>query len=165
MTTYIMGIDPGISGAIALYDPQTRELIVHDIPTVAASRGAGGAKDIDGYALGMLIDSLKPHINRCIIEKVGGIGKQSAAKSFQFGLNTGVIHGIIYSNLIPLSFVTPQVWKAYFNLKRKPAMSDSAYKSLSRSKASALLSQHAHYWAMAKHDGRAEAALIALYGA
>ena len=161
----ILGVDPGISGALALYDMRTHSVTTYDIPTVASQRLKGQAKDIDGYALGMLIDTLKPLIKKCLIEQVGGIGKQSASKSFQFGLNTGIVHGMIYSNLIPIEFVTPQRWKAHFNLRRAPTMSDSAFKSMSRAKASALMPQHASHWALAKHDGRAEAALIALYGA
>ena len=163
MTDYVMGIDPGINGAIALYNPLTKDLIVHDIPTIQALRSSA-AKDIDGYALAILIDSLKPKVSTCFIEKVGGVGKQSASRSFQFGLNTGIIHGIVYANLIPVAFVSPQKWKAHFGLKRPADASDSVFKTLSRGKASSLLPQHAHLWALAKHDGKAEATLIALYG-
>lgn len=162
---YILGVDPGVGGALALFDPGTQELIIHDMPTVAAARGvSGAARDIDGYQLGNLMDTLSRQISRAYVEQVGGIGKQSAAKSFQFGLNTGVLHGVLYANLVPMQLVLPQRWKAHFNLKRGQAMSDSAYKSLSRAKASALLPQYSGLWALAKHDGRAEAALIAVYG-
>jgi hypothetical protein len=40
-----------------------------------------------------------------------------------------------------------------------PAEKDGA-----RARASQLLPQHAGHWPLKKHDGRAEAALIALYG-
>jgi hypothetical protein len=113
----------------------------------------------------MLVDSIKSKVKKCFIEKVGGIGKQSASKSFQFGLNTGILHGMVYSNLIPLEFVTPQKWKAHFSLKRPIDAKNSAFKTMSRGKASSLLPQFAHLWALAKHDGRAEATLIAIYGA
>lgn len=161
----ILGIDPGISGAIVLHDATTGETQFYDMPTVSNHRGAGGRSDVDGYALGMLVDSLKSQIKHAFIEQVGGIGKQSAANSFQFGLNTGIVHGILFANLVPITLVTPQKWKQFFNLKRGKDQTNAQFKSMSRAKASSIMPAYANQWALAKHDGRAEALLIALYGA
>ena len=56
-----------------------------------------------------------------------------------------------------LVLVPPQVWKRRFNL--------TSDKDASRARASELLPAHAHLWPLKEHDGRAEAALLALYGA
>ena len=52
--------------------------------------------------------------------------------------------------------MTPQRWKK--------ALSLGQGKDAARARASQLLPAHAHYWQRVKDDGRAEAALIAVYG-
>jgi crossover junction endodeoxyribonuclease RuvC len=57
---------------------------------------------------------------------------------------------------VPMSFVAPATWKRALQV---PAAKDGA-----RARASQLLPAAAGHWPLVKHDGRAEAALIALYG-
>lgn len=159
-----LGIDPGLNGAFCLLDPDTGSIEMYDMPTVNSARREGRGVDVDLYAVGLLIASLKPRITKAWCERVGGIANQGASASFQFGMNTGVIHGVLAAHLVPLALVSPQVWKFAFGLKKPVGTNAKIYKAMSRSTASALAPQHAHYWALAKHDGRAEAFLIATYG-
>ena len=48
----IVGIDPGFSGAIALLDPVTRKLVIHDMPTL---KGVNGKTITDRRALGRIL--------------------------------------------------------------------------------------------------------------
>ena len=80
-----------------------------------------------------------------------------ATSAFNFGFTTGAIHGILAGLGIPYRTVVPVVWKRYFGLLGQG-------KDASRAEASRRLPQHAHHWPLKKHDGRAEATLLALYG-
>jgi hypothetical protein len=70
---------------------------------------------------------------------------------------TGWLAGVLASRSVPLTLVPPVRWKR--------ALGVSKDKDGCRARASQLLPKAAHQWPLRKHDGRAEAALIALYGA
>jgi len=74
---------------------------------------------------------------------------------FNFGRATGILEGLIIAQFWPLESVMRHHWKREM---RCPKDKDGA-----RARASQLLPKHAHNWPLKKHDGRAEAALIALY--
>jgi crossover junction endodeoxyribonuclease RuvC len=80
----------------------------------------------------------------------------SGVSGFSMGVSEGSFLGILTGLNIPYTMVRPAVWKKFFNC---PADKDAA-----RQKASQLLPQFSHNWPLKKHDGRAESALIALYG-
>jgi crossover junction endodeoxyribonuclease RuvC len=63
----------------------------------------------------------------------------------------------VASSFVPTEYVSPQKWKRHFGL--------TSDKDESRRAASRLLPKSAHLWARVKDDGRAEAALLAIYGA
>ena len=69
----------------------------------------------------------------------------------------GVILGVLASRSVPLLLVSPVSWKRALGV---PKAKDGA-----RARASQLLPEAAHQWRLKRHDGRAEAALLALYGA
>jgi crossover junction endodeoxyribonuclease RuvC len=79
-----------------------------------------------------------------------------ATGAYNFGWSCGVVEAIICSYKIPFSYVTPQSWKK--------AMQCPKEKDASRMRASQLLPKFSHNWDRKKDDGRAESALIALYG-
>lgn len=159
----ILGIDPGLSGALALYDPKTGHLRLHHMPNQKAARNGKSRGEVDGYTLGMLIDSFRPDIARAYIEQVSG--RPGQAGQFQFGLNTGVVHGILYANLIPIEFVASSKWKAAMGLRRAVNETKADAKSAARRLAMQKFPQHAAAFQRVKDDGVAEASLIALYGA
>jgi crossover junction endodeoxyribonuclease RuvC len=149
---YICGIDPGLSGAIAFYCPEADLLEVHDMPV----HDVKGKKHIDLYQLGMLFDSMRNVTSKAIIEDPNAMPKQGVTSSFRFGFACGVAQGVVAANIIPMDLVKPRVWKNRMNV---PADKDGA-----RQKASQRLPKHAKLWPLKKHDGRAEAALLCLYG-
>ena len=76
---------------------------------------------------------------------------------FRFGEGYGMLQACIAANKHPTHFVTPAKWKGHFGLNRD--------KGVSRSKAMERFPEYAQLFSRVKDDGRAEAALIALYGA
>lgn len=148
--TAILGIDPGLSGALALFDPADGSLEISDIPTLKI-----GKTVIDEYALARIIDSWSPRIREVWLEQVGVRPGEGAVGAFSFGRGYGLLRGICVASFLTIHDITPAKWKSTL---RVPADKDGA-----RLRASNLMPREAHRWPLKKHDGRAEAALIALY--
>ena len=158
--TLVIGVDPGKTGAIARWDSDDRSLTVADMPL---SDKKLCVEELS-FCVKTLISSCKA-LPIVYIEKVGGIGTQSAARSFEFGFVTGAVHGVMSANGLNLKTVTPQKWKAAMGLKREIGESNAEFKTRSRILAAELFPEGADMFKRAKDDGRAEAFLIAYYGA
>lgn len=153
----ILGIDPGLYGALALYDPATGALQISDVPTANIGKGKARKIIVDEYALARAVDDVAATIGAVWLERVHSMPGEGAVGAFSFGRTYGLIRGICAANFLTIHDVTPQSWKG--------ALKVMGNKDHSRVRASALLPRSAHLWPLKKHDGRAEAALIALYGA
>lgn len=146
-TECVMGVDVGINGAISFYDGG--ELIIWDMPVFSRNK----TKKVDNVVLKKIINEQLP--NHAYIEQVNAFN-MGATSAYGFGWNCGCIEAVLSCCKIPFTYVTPQVWKKAMQC---PKDKDSA-----RMRASQLMPDHAHNWDLKKHDGRAESALIALYG-
>lgn len=143
----IVAIDPGISGAVAFYRPDHADAVaVEDMPQ------ADGA--VDAVTLAKRIALMVPDV--AFIEHVGSMPGQGIASTFKFGASFGAVLGVIAALQIPHHLVRPQKWKKHFGL--------SADKERSRALALRLWPS-SEAFARKKDEGRAEAALIARYGA
>src|ERR1043165_6302246 len=107
-----IGIDPGLSGAIAAID-LSGHYEVHDLPVQRDKSLAW----IDGYELANIICRFGggQHM-RCVIERVSAMPKQGVASSFGFGVNFGSVLGVIQGLRLRLEFVTPAKWKREMGL-------------------------------------------------
>lgn len=143
----ILGIDVGMNGALSFYDG--KELLVYDMPTFERNK----TRRLDCLSLHGIMSLHKPH--HVFIEQVNAFG-MGVTSAYSFGWSCGAIEGVVASLQIPFTYVTPQKWKKEMQCPKN--------KDSSRMRASQLLPQHAHNWDLKKHDGRAESALIALYG-
>jgi crossover junction endodeoxyribonuclease RuvC len=145
----VIGIDPGLGGAAALL---VDGVIAHvaDLP-VAEMRGK---RRIDPAQLVDLIESWRP--DHAIVELVGARPGQGVVSMFGFGRSAGVILGILAGLRIPTTEVAPVKWKRLLGV---PAGKDAA-----RARAGQLLPTAAHHWPLKRHDGRAEACRLALFG-
>ena len=92
-----------------------------------------------------------------VIEQVASRPNQSSVATFRFGMGYGALIACVAANKTPMYFVTPSKWKKYFGL--------SSDKDTSRQLAIQRWPDHYEKFKLKKHDGRAEAALICLYGA
>jgi hypothetical protein len=140
----ILGIDPGVTGGIASIRGDF--ISVHDIPV------AGGEINID--LLVKIIREEEPDV--AIIERASSMPKQGVASTFKFGIAYGTLRAVVSALEIPHHLVTPATWKKHFRL--------SADKEKSRALAIRLW-PGCGLFNLKKHHGRAEAALIARYGA
>jgi len=144
----ILAIDPGLSGAIAIYFPTAPERVVaEDVPVVDGA--------IDGATLAARIEQFKPDV--AIIERVAAMPKQGVSSTFTFGRSFGTVIGVVQALRIPQHMVTPGMWKKHFRL--------SADKEEARAHALQLFPAVAAQFSRKKDHGRAEAALIARYWA
>ncbi len=150
----IIGIDPGLSGALALLNAEG--LTVFDVPAVKARRGRG--REVLWPEVARWVDNVasESHINHAVIEAVGAMPKQGVSSMFKFGYVCGGLHVAMAMSFIPVTFVTPAQWKRDMGL---PKGKDAA-----RARAMELFPRHSGLFVRKKDDGRAEAALIALWG-
>lgn len=144
----ILGVDPGISGALAFYFPRHPERVaVYDAPTVDGQ--------INAHQVAALLKQYRP--GSAVIELVGARPGQGVSSMFKFGVSFGIVCGVIAGAAIPTHLVTPAKWKKHFGL--------TAEKEKSRALAIKTWPACEGSFARVKDDGRAEAALLARYGA
>ncbi len=152
----IVGIDPGASGAIAFFDPKAGTLDIHDMPVMEIERSGKTKREINPRLLANILHDDHSH-NIVWIEKVGAMPGQGVSSMFQFGRGVGMIEGVIAAEGLSLNYVTPQAWQKAVGVR--------GGKDGSRLRAVELFPKYANLFARKKDDGRAEAALIAWYGA
>jgi crossover junction endodeoxyribonuclease RuvC len=153
----ICGIDPGLDGAIALVSEDLAKIVVLDMPTFAI-KGSGKTKrrTFDLYQLAQWMDLHAASIKRAVIEEPSARPGEAPSSAFKFGFGCGLAQTIVAAHFIPVTLASPARWKR--------AMGLSADKDDSRRLASRLVPRHSHLWPLKKHDGRAEAVLLAIYG-
>lgn len=151
----ILGIDPGASGGIAFFSMQRGLLSIFDMPTVEVKRGGKNKREVSAAMLNAIIGARD--IDVAFVEKVGAMPGQGVSSMFQFGRSVGMIEGVLAALEIPTNYVTPQLWQK--------AVGARGGKDASRARAAELFPAYAANFTRKKDDGRADAALIAWYGA
>lgn len=144
-----IGIDPGLSGAIAIISPSGIKL--HDTPAVLT--GKGREYDLDAL-LSLLQSPTEEFMIKAAIENVHAMPKQGVTSMFKMGYGLGLWHAALVAKSIPFLRVEPQRWKKEFGLRGKN-------KEGSRLRAIELFPEVREQLQRKKDDGRAEALLIA----
>lgn len=151
----IAGIDPGLDGAVCLMSQADGyDIIVFSMPTLSLRRGGKNRRKVDPAVLADALERWAP--THAFIEDAWGRPVQGSSTACETCRNHGIIIGILAGLKIPVTPVPPQRWKKALGV---PAAKDGA-----RARASQLLPSCASHWARAKDDGKAEAALLCLYG-
>lgn len=147
-----IGIDPGLSGALGVIEPDRDSIFVWDMPTTLY--GKTGKRRVDYAALRVKLDLFREPGARVMLEQVSAMPGQGVTSMFSFGMSYGGAWAVCAALGLPVTLVRPQAWKAYYGIdKSKGAarkLASSFYPGVDLS--------------MIKHDGRAEALLIARYG-
>lgn len=144
-----IGIDPGLTGAIAVLSGDGFEA-VHDLPVIRDHSLAW----IDGGAMqSLLLDALRGRTARAVVERVSAMPGQGVSSSFTFGVGFGSVLSVLQAMQISIQLVTPAVWKRALNLSK------DKHASLHKARLLFPAADLRH----AKHDGRAEALLLAHY--
>jgi crossover junction endodeoxyribonuclease RuvC len=151
----ILGVDPGASGALVILETQTNTLTVADMPTVTIKRGTRQVRQVNAYLLADIIKELAPA--KAFVEAVHAMPGQGVSSMFAFGRALGVIEGVLAGLQVPTTLVPPAEWTKAMRVK--------GGKDGARNRAIELYPRSADQFARVKDDGRADACLIATYGA
>jgi hypothetical protein len=164
-----IGIDPGLSGAIALVGRGLLE--VADLPVCESGQGGSMDRHIDARGLATMVRvwsarhefamrSVCAFLERPIANAVRPGGRVAPAVTIAQQFEAfGAIRGVLAAMLIETHFVTPHRWKKLFGLKG----GDDA-KIEARRCAMRLYESATPQLSRVKDHNRAEAILIAHYG-
>lgn len=148
-----LGIDPGLTGALARYDAATETLDVADMPTFRL----GKKSVLDAHSLARIVDDWTAGAPVIVyLEFVSSSPQMGVTSAFKFGEGYGVIQGVLAANFLRVEKVTPAAWKRFMKV--------TADKDSARAAACRLFPRHSALFARVKDHGRAEAALLARYG-
>tara|TARA_B100000886_G_scaffold54240_1_gene33295 strand:+ start:4862 stop:5356 length:495 start_codon:yes stop_codon:yes gene_type:complete len=111
----IIGIDPGLSGAIAVLEDK-RVLSIFDMPVMAE-----GKKNKKQLNSAQLVNILKENTKisedvAVVVEQVNAMPGQGVTSMFNFGQTFGAIKGVCAALSLPIFFVRPSKWKKHFEL-------------------------------------------------
>lgn len=163
MTVYI-GVDGGLSGAIAFLRPALEgqdRLVLYGIPKIERRVrnmkrymiDVGALNIILGVELGLGDDAI------AWIESGIGDRRQSSSAAYNYGFVNGAVSALIKCRIGSenVHFLAPAIWKRFHGLIMQS-------KDQSRTKAMRKFPDHRDLWRTKHSHNSAEAALIALYG-
>ena len=151
----IIGIDPGLSGGIAILD-DSKIFDIFDMPIMAE-----GKKNKNQLNSAQLVNIIKRHIlpNKetfVIVEQVSAMPGQGVTSMFNFGQTFGSIKGICAALGLPIFYVRPAKWKKHFELI-------NSSKDASRTKVIEMYPSISSRLTKKKDVNKADAILIARY--
>tara|TARA_B100001989_G_C24259197_1_gene326003 strand:+ start:60 stop:551 length:492 start_codon:yes stop_codon:yes gene_type:complete len=151
----IIGIDPGLSGAIAVLE-NNNVLNVFDIPVM--SEGKKNKRQLNSALLVNLLreNIIKDEEVAVVVEQVNAMPGQGVTSMFNFGQTFGAIKGICAALELPIYFVRPSKWKKHFELI-------NSSKDSSRTKAIEMYPKLSNQLAKKKDVNKSDAILIARY--
>ena len=111
-----MGIDPGLSGALAMLTAEGEPVRVVKMPT----EPHGKSRRVSGRDVRAFIEDASAQaggtIALCMLEQVASRPGQGAPSVFTFGRAYGAAEGVLSALTIPTDYATPQVWKRAYSL-------------------------------------------------
>ena len=111
----IIGIDPGLSGAIAVL-VNNKVVNIFDMPVMPE-----GKKNKRQLNSAQLVTLIKENIRSgedisVVVEQVNAMPGQGVTSMFNFGQTFGAIKGVCAALELPIFFVRPSKWKKHFDL-------------------------------------------------
>lgn len=156
MSLKVLGVDPGlVGGALAIleiYANTTTVIAAVDVPTL----GLKAKRRVDVSAVQEFLLEHRP--KHCFIERASAFPKQGVASVFKYGAAVGALYAVIMLCAIPLSVISPAEWKRGMRLQGKD-------KENARLLAIELLPSAQPFLKLKQDHNKAEACLIALFGA
>ena len=153
----IIGMDPGISGAICFFENgEVKEII--DMPNMAD--GKKNKRQINGPQVYNEISSRIKNIPKkeivVVIEQVSAMPGQGVTSMFNFGQSFGVLKGICSAMQLSMHFIRPVKWKKYFGLIKTE-------KDASRTKVIEIFPYISSQLSRKKDSNKADAILISSF--
>ena len=151
----IIGIDPGLSGGIAVLE-NNKVLSIFDMPVMP--EGKKNKRQLNSAQLVSLIrENIKPGEEvAVIVEQVNAMPGQGVTSMFNFGQTFGAIKGVCAALELPIFFVRPSKWKKHFELI-------NSSKDSSRTKAIEMYPTLSKQLAKKKDVNKSDAILIARF--
>ena len=151
----IIGIDPGLSGAIAVLD-NSKIKEIFNMPVMA--EGKKNKRQLNSAQLVKLIKGFieKGEETIVVVEQVNAMPGQGVTSMFNFGQTFGAIKGICAALELPIFFVRPAKWKKHFDLI-------NSSKDSSRTKAIEMYPQFSDQLSKKKDVNKSDAILIARF--
>ena len=151
----VVGIDPGLNGAIAILEDK-KVLSIIDMPVMA-----DGKKNKRQLNNAQLAEILRKNISdddeiSVVVEQVNAMPGQGVTSMFNFGQTFGAIKGVCAALKLPIFFVRPSKWKKYFELI-------NSSKDSSRTKAIEMYPYLSDQLAKKKDVNKSDAILIARF--
>ena len=151
----IIGIDPGLSGGIAILD-NSKVIELFDMPVMP-----DGKKNKRQLNSALLVKLIKDNIKNLedtvmVVEQVNAMPGQGVTSMFNFGQTFGAIKGICAALGIPIFLVRPAKWKKHFELI-------NSSKDSSRTKAIEMYPSISEQLSKKKDVNKSDAILIARY--
>ena len=150
----IIGIDPGLSGGIAILD----DLKIFDLFDMQIM--SEGKKNKNQLNSAQLVNIIKKNIvsgnTFVIVEQVSAMPGQGVTSMFNFGQTFGSIKGICAALNLPIFYVRPAKWKKHFELI-------NSSKDASRTKVIEMYPSISDRLSRKKDVNKADAILIARY--
>lgn len=163
----VLGVDIGINGGIALLDGD--DASVWPMPTVEHEVNGKTKRKVDAVKLARMVHELvneKPREARAFVEHAHATPQMGVSSAFGFGESFGLVRGVLACLGVPMRLVSPQEWKRALGLLQKGReLGDAMPKRTSIELARELYGKLHRELNFAKDDGKAEALLIAHYGA
>lgn len=178
MSTVVIGIDPGLTGAMSLITREGLQACV-DMPHMVRGTGAGSVKNqVNAAELAEILRSwtagydTKTEVLVMMelqnplpaVRATPGQGRgfqimQGSASIFSLGMTAGIIEGVVVALGLRHEMVPPAEWKKKLGLSAKGVDK----KAVARTMAVRLFPQ-SNFFARVKDHNRAESALIGHYG-
>ena len=153
----IIGIDPGINGAICLFR-DGKIVDVFEMPKMAV-----GKKNKSQVNASQIFNEIQKAVEGedktrviAVIEQVSAMPGQGVTSMFNFGQSFGILKGICSAMQLPMFFVRPAKWKKYFNLI-------NSQKDASRTRAIEIFPYFSTQLSKKKDSNKADAILIASF--
>ena len=153
----IIGIDPGITGAICFFeDGEIKDVI--EMPNMADGkknkRQINGSQIFNEISVRIRLNSNKEVV--VVVEQVNAMPGQGVTSMFNFGQSFGVIKGICSAMQLSVHLVRPVKWKKYYSLIK-------CEKDASRTKVIEIFPYISSKLSKKKDSNKADAILIASF--
>lgn len=156
MKNAVIGVDPGLSGGIALRCMADDFTEVFPLPTVGTTK-----RELDVGALCKILSTWQQvyTIRLVAVEQVHAMPKQGVTSTFTFGKTFGMLIGTLLTLQLPVIFVLPTAWKRLVLAGTTKDKSAAITYCTARFPGVSLIPQNKR----TMHDGMADALCIALY--
>ena len=111
----IIGIDPGLNGAIAVLE-NNKVKEIFDVPVMP--EGKKNKRQLNSAQLVKMLKDISYNKEETVVvvENVSAMPGQGVTSMFNFGQTFGAIKGICAALGLPIFFVRPAKWKKHFDL-------------------------------------------------